>query len=142
MLGRKTFTREEIDRARDLLSELTRGYDELATAVAATADAQAAAALERVEPLLGSMLLLALDRPFVHRIRAVTGKGGTPLNELELLVDAVSLHGGVLTGNNVIKYVPEQAVLGLSPGDRVSVTRDDVARLAAGVFSELEEKFV
>jgi hypothetical protein len=47
------------------------------------------------ESAYASDLLLALDRRFVHRLRAVTGKKGTPLNELDLLFGAL-MDGGVL----------------------------------------------
>ena len=49
-------------------------------------------------------LALALDRRYVHRLRIVTGKDGTPLNELEMLVESLLNNGGELRGNNVIKY--------------------------------------
>jgi hypothetical protein len=135
VLGRKTFTPAEIDRAR-------RGLDAHLSAVR---DAMAGLdagpvreALERESTLAG---LLALDRAFVHRIRAASGKDANPLNEVELLVESLLDHDGVLTTNKVIKYTPEQTVLGIAPGARIALTVDDLARLGAAFFTELEKRF-
>jgi hypothetical protein len=114
MLGRKTFTQEELDAAR--------------AAVAA--------------PHVFNELLIALDRRFVHRLRGVTGKDGTPLNEVELLVESLMNNGGVLRGNNVIKYVPSESVLKLELGDRISLDRDQFEALSEAFFEELEAKYL
>jgi hypothetical protein len=77
----------------------------------------------------------------VHRLRGVTGKDGTPLNELELLTDALISNDGVLREISVIRYVPEKSVTQLQIGDSIRLTADDVERLANAVFEELEQKF-
>jgi len=46
-------------------------------------------------------------------LRGVTGKDGTPLNELELLAESLMNNDGVLRGNNVIRYAAEKTVVGL-----------------------------
>jgi hypothetical protein len=46
------------------------------------------AALEAFDAQLFANLILALDRPFVHRLRTGTGKDGNPLNEVELLTES------------------------------------------------------
>ena len=91
-------------------------------------------------PFFNSMVL-ALDRWFVHRVRAVSGKDGNPLNEVELIVDSVMTSGGVLCGNNVIKYVPGESVLGLEIGDRISLTREQFERLSEAFLAEIERRF-
>ena len=131
MLGRKDFTQDEIDNGRTAVERQLEAFDTLA--------APARTALQ--DAGLFNDLTLALDRRYVHRLRSVTGKAGTPLNELEIIVESLLNHDGVLTGISVIKYAPEQAVVGLKPGDRVLLTRDDFARLAAGVFDELQAKY-
>jgi hypothetical protein len=141
MLGRKDYTQEELDAARTAMSEQLTAYKQLAKAVDATSDAKARSALEAFEPLFFNNLTLALDRRFVHRLRGVTGKAGTPLNEAELLVESLMNNDGVLRGNNVIRYVPEDAVLKLGIGDRVRIGAAQFERLAEGLFAEIEEKY-
>ena len=135
MLGRKTFTPDEIEGARRALHDhLTAVRD----AMAALGAGPVRDALEHHATTTG---LLALDRPFVHRVRLVTGKDANPLNEVELLVEALLDHAGVLTTNNVVKYLPERTVLGIAPGARVALTVDDLDRLGAAFFAELEKRF-
>ena len=122
MLGRKTFTQEELDSARSAVRE------QLAS--------------DASDPVIFNGLLLALDRRFVHRLRGVTGKDGTPLNEVELLVESLINNGGVLRGNNVIKYVPADSILKLELGDRISISRDQFEELSKAFFEELESKYV
>lgn len=51
-------------------------------------------------------------------------------------------NGGVLRGNNVVKYVPEKSVLKLEAGDRIQLTADDFERLSSAFFQDLERKFL
>jgi hypothetical protein len=142
MLGRKDYTREEYEHARDAIGQQLAAYQQLADAVAQGADERAKAALARFEPLFINNLTLALDRYFVHRLRIVTGKDGNPINEVELISDSVMNNDGMLRGSNVIKYVPEQSVTKLKVGDAIRLTADDFERLSAAFLDELERKFV
>ena len=143
MLGRKDFTRDELDAARSAVDRQLAAYRALADAVAAgSSDEKVGSALQELEAPIFNGLALALDRRFVHRLRTVTGKDGNPLNELELVAESLLNNDGVLRGSNVIKYVPEQAILKLQPGDHIALTAEDFGRLAAAVFAELERKFV
>src|SRR3954451_6891894 len=141
MLGRKNYEPDEVATAKATIDKQLSAYRKLSKAVAASGDAKAQAALDEFEPLLFNAFLLALDRPFVHRLRGVTGKDGTPLNEAELLVAALMADGGLET-NNVIKYKPEEAVLGLEPGDRVALSQSDFERLYKAFVAELEAKYL
>jgi hypothetical protein len=53
-------------------------------------------------------MVLALDRPFVHRFRMVAGKDGNPRNDVEMIFDSVMNNDGVLQDINAIKYLPDQ----------------------------------
>ncbi|MGZ4675437.1 MAG: hypothetical protein ACXVJ7_09875 [Acidimicrobiia bacterium] len=141
MLGRKDFTREEIDGAAAMVSRQLASYKKVAKLATTGSDAKAAATLTAFETAYGNALALALDRVFVHRVRAVTGKDTTPLNELELIAESLMLHDGVFTTNTVIKYVPDRSVLGLKAGDPVALSAEDFERLAAACFEELQAKF-
>ena len=113
----------------------------MSKAVRKSGDAKAIAALDALEPVLFGGMALALDRAFVHRVRMVTGKDTTPLNELELIADSLMNNHGIFRGNSVIKYRPEQSVLGLQEGDRVAITARQFDQLAAAVLGEVRDKF-
>jgi hypothetical protein len=140
VLGRKSFTRDEIDGARAAIDEQLKAYGKLAAAAAQ--DKDVAAALEAFEPLFFNNMTLVLDRYFVHRLRSVTGKDGNPLNEVELISDSLMLNGGVLRGNNVVKYRPESSVTKLELGDRIRISAGEYEQLASAFFADLEAKFV
>ena len=76
MLGRKDFTKDEIANGKAAVARQLQAFDALPK--------PAQAALQDAEHF--NDLALALDRRYVHRLRSVTGKDGTPLNELELIV--------------------------------------------------------
>jgi hypothetical protein len=143
MLGRKSYTREEFDHSKAAIDEQLAAYKALTQAVASTtSDTQVTAALDSFEPLFFSNLTLALDRPFVHRVRMVTGKDGNPLNEVEMLCDSLMNNNGVLADSTVINLVPEQSVLKLRVGDPIRITEAQFERLAAAFFAELERKYL
>jgi hypothetical protein len=140
MLGRKSYTPEELQTARTAIAEQLDAYRRLTAAVAGDADAEVA--LAAFEPRFFNNLTLALDRYFVHRIRPVTGKDGNPLNEVELLSESLMSNGGLLKGSTVIKYVPAESVTKLAVGDRIAFTEAEFERLAEAFFAELERRFV
>jgi hypothetical protein len=133
VLGRKDFTREELDAARTSLEAQFAAYHALADG-----GSGAAGTWEAFEALFCGNLALALDRRFVHRLRTVTGKGTNPLSELELIADSLMDNGGVLRTGTVVRYEPEGSVLGLKPGDPIRMRVDDFERLAHAVLDELE----
>jgi hypothetical protein len=135
MLGRKNYSQEELDSYRAAIGAELEAYKRVEAAVGNDALAGFEA------PFFNSMVL-ALDRWFVHRVRAVSGKDGNPLNEVELIVDSVMTNGGVLRGNNVIKYVPGESVLGLEIGDRIGLTREQFERLSEAFLNEIERRFL
>jgi hypothetical protein len=142
MLGRKTYTQEELDQAQSAIDQQLAAYKKLVKAIdGATADPKVRSALDAFEPLFFNNLTLALDRPFVHRVRPVAGKDGNPLNEVELIADSLINNDGVLRGNNVIKLVPEQSVLTIGIGDRIRLSAAQFERLSAAFFSELRSRF-
>ena len=143
MLGRKDYTQEELDHAKTAVGQQLAAYRKLVKALdGAGSDPKVASALEAFEPLLCNNMTLVLDRYFVHRLRTVTGKDGNPLNEVELLADSLMNNGGELRGKNVIKYVPEEAVVGLEEGERISLSAAEFERLAKAFFADIKSKFV
>jgi hypothetical protein len=143
MLGRKDYTQEELDQATRTVKQQLAAYKKLAKALnGAGDDPQVAAALEAFEPLLFNNMTLVLDRYFVHRLRVTAGKDCNPINEVELLADSLINNGGQLRGNNVIKYTPEESVLGLGPGESITVSAEQFERLSEAFLAELDVRFV
>jgi hypothetical protein len=140
MLGRNSFTQEEVDHAKTSIAQQVAAYK--AVAKAASADKKGVAALDAFEPLFFNNLALALDRYFVHRIRPVTGKDGNPLNELEMISESLMNNNGVMAASKVIKMVPETSVVKLGVGDTIALTLDEFERLSASFFEDLQRKFV
>ena len=142
MLGRKTYTPEELDSATATVERQLAAFRRLADAVDATGDAEAAAARETFEPEFFNDLALVLDRYFVHRLRVSTGKDPNPINELELLSDSLRDHGGAFRTTSVIKYRPDQTGLQLEPGDRIQLDRRRFERFSTAFLDELRTRFV
>ena len=143
MLGRQTYTPEELATAAGALRGQLDAYDAFLAALGPAADApDVSAARAAFEARLFVSLTLVLDRYFVHRIRSVVGKDGNPLNEVELLTESLMSNDGVLQGNNVIKYVPEKSVVGLAVGDRIRLTAEQFEQLCRAFLDEIERRFV
>jgi len=143
MLGRKDYSREELDHARKSIAAQLAAYRKLVKAVEeGHADPKVSSALEAFEPLFFTNMTLVLDRYFVHRLRMSTGKDGNPLNEVELIADSLLNNGGILRDNNVIKLAPGETASGLSVGDRIRLGAGQFQRLSKAFFSDLEAKFV
>ena len=53
-----------------------------------------------------------------------------PLNEVELVCDASMANNGVLRGNNVVKYIPDQSVVKLAIGDEICLTAEEFEHLS------------
>ncbi len=140
MLGRKTFTRAEIDRARLMIGSQLEAYRELERAARAADVGDVQPALAEFEHVFFNTLALALDRPFVHRARAVTGAEGSPLHELELICDSLMSSDGVFQAG-AAGYSRAASVVGLEEGVHVRLTSEQFERLADAVFAELEAKF-
>ena len=140
MLGRNSFTQDEVDHAKALIAQQIAAYRALAKV--AGADKKGPAALDTFEPLFFNNMALALDRYFVHRIRPVTGKDGNPLNELEMVAESLMNNNGQMIASKVIKMIPDQSILKLQVGDTIALTLDEFERLSSAFFEDLQRKFV
>jgi len=142
MLGRKDYTREELDHAKAQIQAQITTYDAMvAAATPAKPSKDQLAARVAFEAVFFNNLLLALDRPFVHRVRGVTGKDGNALNEVEVICESLMTNAGVLQPITVLKVTPETSVLGLVFGESVHLTEDQFVCLSGAFFADLEAKF-
>ncbi len=139
MDGRRTYTRSEIDRVRLVIGSQLEAYRELTRAVRAADVGDVQPSLAEFEHLLFNTLALALDRPFVHRVRTGTGAGPSPLDELEVICDSL-LRDGVLRPG-LPGYSPGSSITGLPEGEHIRLSAEQFERLAEAVFAELEERF-
>lgn len=135
MLGRKTYSADEMRRGRELVETHLAAFRAVAGA------APAGEALSALEERTAAAALLVLDRAFVHRLRAVEGKDTNPLTEVGLVAVSLVEHDGVMTPVKGIKYVPGSSVLGLAAGDRIRLTVGDTEKLARAFLAELETRF-
>jgi hypothetical protein len=127
MLGRNSYEPGELESARSAVKRQL-------------ADWRSSGAGADLEATYFNNLVLALDRPFVHRIRKMTGKDTNPLSEVELIVDSLIGNDGGFETGTVVKYVPERSVLGLTPGEQIRLGADDYERLATAFLDELETR--
>ncbi|MET0784791.1 hypothetical protein [Orlajensenia leifsoniae] len=139
MLGRKEYTYDELEHARSEVVGQLAAYEVLAGTLD---DPAGLAALEVFSPGFFTTMLLALDRPFVHRLHLVTGTDGNALNEVEMLVDSIINHGGVLQPSTELTLDPETSVTRIAFGEEIHLTVDQFERLAAAFFVEIEKKFI
>jgi hypothetical protein len=143
MLGRKNFTREEIDHGRAAIYEQLAVYKKLAGAIASEkTDRKLQSTLEDFEGVFFNNLTLVLNHYYVHRLRTVAGNDGNPLNEVELICASLMHNNGILRGNRGIKYIPGQSVVKLKIGDPIHLTAEQFERLSEAFFAELERKFL
>ncbi|GAB3566219.1 hypothetical protein [Spelaeicoccus albus] len=142
MLGRTNFTAAEIEHAKTTIDAQLKAYRAVADAAEINPnDEDLNAAVDDFNSVFFNNLALALDRFFVHRVRAVTGTDGNPLNELELICQSLMTNNGVFDTGTVIKYSQGASIVKLAPGDTIHLSVDDFTRLSAAAFIELDEKF-
>ena len=122
MLGRKSYTQEELDQARTAIDQQVAAYKKLVKAIDGTADPTVRSALDAFEPLFFNNMTVVLDRYFVHRLRAVAGKDGNPLNEVRALSASIMSNDGRLTSDRPI-------------------TSLEFSQLSKAFFDELERRF-
>jgi hypothetical protein len=145
MLATSTYTKEYVDACRSKVAAHVSAYDRLvvaATGGAATSSSPIKVAIDAFEPIHFGNLLLALDGHFVHRLRAVEGKDGNPLNEARMLCNSMMNNNNVLQADKTIKYAPGKAVLEYEIGEPIRLTARDFVLLSEAFLAEVEKKYV
>jgi hypothetical protein len=102
MLAQKSFPKDQVDHCRNAFNSLIETYK---------------AKPHEFEPRIASVMVLALDRCFVHRMRGQEGKGDNALKRARDLSDAIA------------------------QGQSGPPTIDEFAQLAEDFFNEIEVKF-
>jgi hypothetical protein len=119
------------------------GYDRLYVADCRESVGAAAAELRRAGAgsVAWNQLVVALEHWFAQRIPKVEGRDGNPLNEVRVIAESVTEHGAVLVVPKGIKLRPDTSVLGLEPGDEITLDGDAFARLFDAFLGEIEAKY-
>jgi hypothetical protein len=96
--------------------------------------------------------VLLLDHMFVHRLMAIEGKDGNPLNEVRVLCNSLLFNRGKLqveklpdwpnSAGSSLKLPPEKSVLKLKAGETIALTHAGFVRLAEAFFEEIEKKYL
>jgi hypothetical protein len=133
MLGVRTYDPAYVDACR-------RHIETAAVAVASLMEA-ARGDTDGAEATLLNNLVIVLDAQFVHRLRAVEGKDGNPLNEVRLLAASLLTNNGRMLADKQIKLDPASSLLGHAVGDEIRLTQPDFARLAQAYFAEIDKRF-
>jgi hypothetical protein len=142
VLGRKNYTKEEIDRGKAAVAEQLAAYRKFVKAGGGSgSDKKADSALASFEAEFFNNMTLVLDRYYVHRLSGGEGKDGNALNEVRIIVDSLISHDGVMRSDKKIKLPPERSIVGLAAGEQINLTEADFKRLSAAFFAELERRF-
>ena len=153
MLGMSRYAKDYIDACRSRVDADLSAYRNLvAAARTQPASEQLGSAIDAFEAAFFNNMVLLLDYFFVHRLRAVEGKDGNPLNEVRVLSNALLQNASVAStsyamsmpsslGDKAIKLSPERSVLKHRLGDAIKLTEADFVRLSEAFFEEMERKF-
>jgi hypothetical protein len=88
-----------------------------------------------------NQLVVALDRWFAIRNPKAEGRDGNPINEVRTIAESVTEHGSVLVVPKGIKLRADASVLGLEPGEEITLDGDSFARLFDAFLAEIEAKY-
>jgi hypothetical protein len=144
MLSVNHYDQAYIDGCRAKVDVQIAAYRDLVNATAGSRGsgrARSDAAVETFEPVFFNTMVLMLDAYFVHRMRAMEGKDGNPLNEVRVLGTSILNSDGIMTADKSIRLDPAASILGYEVGDVIAVREKDFLRLADAFFSEIEERY-
>ena len=102
---------------------------------------EAAGPAAMLDPVFYGMMVMALDRWFVHRQSSIEGNDGNALNEVRVLSDSIVGHGVMLVLDDSIDLRPETSVLGIEPGATIMIDKDGFHRLSEAFLGEIEARF-
>ncbi len=140
MLGMRNYTKKYIAACRSKVDHDISVYRMLAAE--ARNQPTNVKAFQAFEITLFNNMVLLLDHLFVHRLRTVEGKDGTPLNEVRLLSDSMLNNNNKMGADKTIKYDPARSVLKYKVGDEIKLNEADFLLLYKAFFAEIESKFL
>ena len=141
MLGKNSYPKAYIKASRERVAAQASAYKDFTKKAKKAGGTTLDTAVASFEPVFFNNMVLTLDSYFTHRLRTIEGKDGNPMNEVRVLCQSILENDSVVTADKTIKMKPEQSVLKLEVGDKISVTEPDFVRLADAFFDEIEAKF-
>ncbi len=142
MLANSSYPAAYVEACRARLAAQISSYLDMMTIAASTISSRdLVAAVGVFEAALFNNLVLALDHHFVHRLRAVEGTDGNPLNEVRMLANSIMANAGVLQADRTIRYDPARSVTGLAVGDTIRMSMQTFERLRDAFLAEILAKY-
>jgi len=145
MLGLRNYTHDYIDGCRSRVDADITAYRNVVAGARkdlASSKAPLNAAIEAFEAVFFNNMILILDHLFVHRLRTVEGKDGSPLNEVRVLCDSLMHNNGVMTADKSIKLSPARSVLKYQVGDEIKLNEADFLLISKAFFAEIQSKYL
>ena len=144
VLSVNKYTRAYMDTCRSKVAAQVSAYQTLVRTarIQRSADkARLKTAMEAFETLFFGNMVLVLDGYFVHRMRAMEGKDGNPLNEARMLCNSIMHDNNILSADKTIKHDSDRSVSKYRVGDETKLREADFTRLSSAFFAEMGKKF-
>jgi len=144
MLSVNSYPRTYVDGCRAKIEGQIEAYGNVVAAAAkvgAKDGTRLDAALAEFEPRFCNHMVMVVDDYFLHRSRNLGLKDGNPLNEVRVICNSLRDNDGLMAADKQIKMDPGSSVLKLHVGDEISLSIDDLQRLAEAFFREIERRY-
>ena len=144
MLSVNSYPRTYVDGCRAKIEGQIEAYGNVVAAAAkvgAKDGARLDTALAAFEPRFCNHMVMVVDDYFLHRSRNLELKDGNPLNEVRVICNSLRDNDGLMAADKQIKMDPGSSILKLHVGDEISLSIDDLQRLAEAFFREIERKY-
>lgn len=135
MLATNKYAKSYVDKCHRDFEDHVAAYRALSKAL------KPGTALKTFERTYFRNLILALDRCFVHRTRALEKKDGNPLTEVRMLCSSISDGTGRLVADSTIRYDAARSILKLKVGDEIVLSAESFERLLNEFIEELRTKY-
>jgi hypothetical protein len=145
MLGVNKYSKQYIDECRSKVNLQLSTYKKLISTArdhAGKNEKSLDSAIESFEPCFFNNMVLVLDAFFVHRIRAIEGKDGNPLNEVRVICNSIMNNKNIMFADNTIRLNPDKSILKYKVGDEIRLSEAQFAQLSKAFFAEIEKKYV
>jgi hypothetical protein len=145
MLEVNKYSKQFIDECRSKVNLQLSTYKKListATDHAGENEKSLDSAIGSFERVFFNNMVLVLDAFFVHRIRAIEGKDGNPLNEVRVICNSIMNNKNIISVDNTIRLNPDKSILKYKVGDEIKLNEVQFEELSGAFFTEIEKKYL